>query len=464
MVIRKRPEMNFVKSSFRLILLQSIFLLGICVEGNVETQLFDPGFLEGDCNYHSLTAASDGKLYFSVSTHQEESSARIFQFDPESEKTKQVGDLEDILGTQIDRETPHGKIHSGLIEHEGYLYFATHTSSYDGNLPNLNPKGRSPYPGGHFVRYHLKSGKFEAIAKLQLPNEGIITMKLDKQTETLYGLTWPTGLLISYNLKDKQLRNWGATQERGEWGHLGSEWSFICRKLGIDGQGTLYGSTDRGRVWNLNTSKQRPIYYSTDLDLNSVVPDRDPAFKILPEPHYYWQGWRTILWNEKTNSFWGLHGGSTQLFEYSPSKNSLSSIHSFKADGVSQDSQRNPMRTQLGFMLGPNNTLYYLGHAPGQKVQGRVDLKSSVHLLTYQIDSKSFMDHGPLTLETGRRIFFTESIAMGADGHLYTVAWVETIDPTQGKKIRAARRQAGPAETDEIAYEIQLVQLEKLKL
>ena len=53
---------------------------------------------------------------------------------------------------------------------------------------------------------------------------------------------------------------------------------------------------------------------------------------------------------------------------------------------------------------------------------------------------------------------------MGADGHLYTVAWVETIDPTQGKKIRAARRQAGPAETDEIAYEIQLVQLEKLKL
>ena len=456
--------MNFIKSPYRLILHQVIFLFGICAEGNVETRLFDPGYLEGDCNYHSLTAASDGKLYFAISTHQAESSARIYRLDPTSGKTKQVGDLGEILGTQTDRETPHGKIHSGLIEHEGYLYFATHTSSYDGNLPNLNPEGRSPFPGGHFVRYHLNTSTFEALAQLQLPNEGIITMQLDKQTETLYGLTWPTGLLISYNHKDKQLRNWGATQERGEWGHLGSEWSFICRKLGIDGQGTLYGSTDKGRVWNLDTEKQRPIYYSTNLDLNEVGPNRDPAFKILPEAHYYWQGWRTILWNEKTNSFWGLHGGSTQLFEYSPSKNSLSSIHSFKAKGIPQTHQRNPFRIQLGFMLGPNNTLYYLGHAPSLKAQGRTDLKSSVHLLTYQIDSKKIKDHGPLTSATGRRIFFTESIEMGADGHLYTVAWVETIDSTRAKEIRAARGQAGPAETDENAYEIQLVQLEKLKL
>lgn len=447
----------------RLTLVLSLFCWIQNIKGQVQTRVFDPGYLEGDCNYHSLTAASDGYIYFSVSTHQPNSSARIYQFNPENESIIQIGDLGEILGTQVQTETPHGKIHSGLEEHEGYLYLATHTSSYDGNLPNMNPaSGRSRYPGGHFIRYHLKSGEFEDLAQLQLPNEGIITMELNRATNTLYGLTWPTGLLISFNLENKRLSNWGATQDRGEWGHLGSEWSFICRKLGIDSTGTVYGSTDTGRIWHLDTKKQRPLFYSDTNYLSAVAPVREPDFEIRPEPHYYWQGWRTILWNPNTESFWGLHGGSTELFEFQPNTDALRPIRSFRAQGVSQSSQRNPLRTQLGFTLGPNNTLLYLGHAPGIEVEGRSRLKSSVHLISYQIDDQIFEDHGALMTEDGRRIFFTESLELAPDGHLYTVAWVETVDPYQSKQVRQARGQAGPAETDEIIYEIQLVQLEKL--
>lgn len=190
---------------------------------------------------------------------------------------------------------------------------------------------------------------------------------------------------------------------------------------------------------------------------------QEEGFTILTEPHYYWRGWRTILWNPDTESFWGLHGGSTHLFEYNPEEQMLRSVRSFRPNSISQTSQRNPLRTQLGFMLGPNNTLLYLAHAPGIPVKGRGDLKSSVHLLSYQIDEDRFHDHGPLVTEDGRRIFFTESIELGQDGHLYTVAWVETIDPTQAQKVRIARGQVGPAETDDILYEIQLVQLEKME-
>lgn len=458
---RRYKSSNWIRATLFL----SLFCFIQSIQGSVETRIFDPGYLEGDCNYHSIKAASDGYIYFSVSTHQPRSSARIYRFQPQTEKTELVGDLGEILNTDVEKEIPHGKIHSELYEHKGSLYFATHTSSYDGNLPDMRPKdGRSRYPGGHFMRYDLESGQFESLAQLQMPNEGMITMTLNRATETLYSLTWPTSLLVSYQLDEKLLHNWGATQNRGEWGHLGSEWSFICRKLAVDNLGTLYGSTDTGRIWKLDTDQQRPLFYLDGLNVNEVPPFQEENFSILPEPHYYWQGWRTILWNPNTESFWGLHGGSTHLFELNPKNQLLRSVRSLRPQGIPQNAQRNPFRTQLGFMLGPNNTLLYLAHAPGIPVEGRRDLKTSVHLLSYQIDEDRFQDHGPLVTEDGRRIFFTESIELGQDGHLYTVAWVETINPSQAQKVRMARGQTGPTETDDILYEIQLVQLEKLDL
>ncbi len=50
-------------------------------------------------------------------------------------------------------------------------------------------------------------------------------------------------------------------------------------------------------------------------------------------------------------------------------------------------------------------------------------------------------------------------ILIGPDDHIYSVAWVETIDPRQMRKIQAARGKAVPAETKEAIYEIQLLRL-----
>ncbi len=426
----------------------------------IPVRLFDPGYLQGDCNYHSLTAASDGKLYFSVSTHEPRSAARLFRFDPVSESMEQIGDLAEILGQDPAKEILHGKIHTPLIEHDGWLYFSTHTSSYRGSLPNMRPdNGRVPYPGGHFMRYNLATGAYEDLANLGLPNEGIITMALEPESETLYGLTWPTGLLLSYNLEDRLLLNWGAVQQRGEWGHPGTDWNFICRDLAVDGDGVLYGSTDTGRIWKFDTEDPRPVSFYKDLDLAAVAPVQEEGFSLPEETHYFWHNWRAISWNPNTGSFWGIQGGSTQLFEFIPSTGVLRSVASLRADGVPRLARRSAYRSQLGFMLGPDNTLFYLAHAPGESVDGRMDIKTSVHLLTYRIDTGEVTDHGPLETSTGERVFFTESIAIGPDDHLYTVAWVESIDPEQQETIRAARGAEGPDETDQVIYRIQLVQL-----
>ncbi len=443
-------------------------LLSVSVAGaqpsdsDVRVEIFDPGYLQGDSNYHSVTAASDGMIYFSVNSHHPHASVRLFRFDPADETIDLVGDVTEVLGVDPSAELPHGKIHTALTEYGGYLYFATHTSQYVGSLPNMSPTdGRRPYEGGHFMRFSLKTGQFEDLAHLGLPSEGIITMAVDTANDILYGLTWPTGLLLSYDLERGYLHNWGAIQERGEWGRLGADWNFINRKLAIDPAGKLYGSTDSGRIWRFDAGEHRPVVYLDPLSNDQIPPVQDSHFVVEPVPHFWWRNWRTILWNPNTESFWGLHGGSTQLFEFRPQEGLLRSVRTMRAKGVGND-RRNPFRTQLGFTLGPDNTLYYLAHGPEQPIEGRRSLGSSVHLITYNIDSEEFVDHGALIGPNERRVFFSESLELAPDGSMYSVAWVETIDPERMAEVQAARGLAVPEETKDAIYEMQLVRLPPL--
>ncbi|MCL4218179.1 MAG: hypothetical protein KJ052_14410, partial [Candidatus Hydrogenedentes bacterium] len=51
----------------------------------IRCQFFQPDFTIGDSNYHSLVAASDGNLYFSIDTHNIDYACRFYSFDPKTE-------------------------------------------------------------------------------------------------------------------------------------------------------------------------------------------------------------------------------------------------------------------------------------------------------------------------------------------------------------------------------------------
>lgn len=93
--------------------------------GRIQAQLFDPGYLQGDSNYHSITVASDGLIYFSINTHHPHSSARLYKFNPADETIELVGDITQVLGEDVNQQVRHGKIHTPLVEHDGYLYCAS---------------------------------------------------------------------------------------------------------------------------------------------------------------------------------------------------------------------------------------------------------------------------------------------------------------------------------------------------
>ena len=56
-------------------------------------------------------------------------------------------------------------------------------------------------------------------------------------------------------------------------------------------------------------------------------------------------------------------------------------------------------------------------------------------------------------------MFFAESIAIGKDVHIYSVAWVEVVDTERANALNSARTEGSPAETKGMVYEMLLVQL-----
>ena len=424
------------------------------LKGHIEADLFQPDFLVGDSNYNALTAASDGRIHFVVNTHNNDFGCRYYIFEPETETITLVGKLDEVLQEPAATHVPQGKVHTPLFEHKGKIWFATHTSYYHGELPEFDSKGKAPYSGGHFMSYDLQTGQFADLA-LGVPGEGIITLAMDTQREVLYGLTWPSGLLVTYDIGKKDVRCWGGVQGRGEWGEHPWEWDRICRMLAVAPSGEVYGSTMYGRIWKFDPAMYNPVTYLDGLDLCRVPLSQSAAETKKGD---FQNDWRAIAWNPATKSFWGIIWETTTLFEFDPSANYLRSIDELRPEAY-RGMPRNPEISQLGFMLGPNNTLFYLAHGPEVAIENRPPAQSGLYLLTYDIDRGKLTNHGPILSRDGRRVFFAESIAIGGKGdHIYTVAWVEVTDPARRGEIAAARA-FGPAETAQMVYEILLVRL-----
>jgi len=107
------------------------------------------------------------------------------------------------------------------------------------------------------MRYHPGSGTFEHLASIPLENEGLITLEMDKAGNRLIALTWPSGILFTYDIPNDRLLQFGATNE--------------------------------GRIWEFDPARQRPVEVIKGLSLDSVPPVAEASFEITEDPHFFWR-------------------------------------------------------------------------------------------------------------------------------------------------------------------------------
>lgn len=404
--------------------------------GVLIAQSYFSGFEKAHDTYNAMSTASDGKVYYILSSNTLEA-GRIYRYDPDTDKTEFLADLNEICGEKDAKAVPQGKSHSRLYEMNGKLYLATHVGYYemiDGieRLPVNAPEGYKLYPGGHILSYDLSSGEFEDLA-LVPGTEGLVTMTMDTKRGQIYAITWPTGRFIHYDVAKNEIKDLGTFSGNGEAGIVGEDYRVLCRSMVIDPRdGAVYSSTAEGDIFKYNPEEgsfQKMKEINLKLDYFGSY---DPA-----RPGSMGYNWRKIFWYEPEGVAYGVHGNSGYLFRFDPQKPTIEIIDRI----TSEPSKRSGMFDQftygyLGFILGPDKeTIYYLTGGPiyenGELIKGDDSIYvgakglENLHLVTYNIPRKEYKDHGAIFYENGSRPTYVNCIAVDKYGAVYTLARFE---------------------------------------
>jgi len=425
----------------------SALVLAVAVHAASETttparliaRVYDSGFAEAHDTYNGIGVASDGRIYYVLSSERHDVAAQMFALDPISGRPRRVADLDEATGQKGRHLIAQGKSHVNFVEVGGKLYFATHIGFYsivDGmETMGIPPAGFSRYPGGHLLSYDLATGRTEDLATAP-EQEGILTMNVDGRRGRIYALTWPTGVFFRHDLASRETKTLGRFFEKGENGKA-SEYRTICRSLAVDpDDGSVYFTRGEGTIFRYRYERDAVEPVAGDDLKKDYFGQYDPA-----SPGTMAYNWRQTAYRAADRVFYGVHGNSGYLFAFDPRAERVQVLDRI----TSEPSRRSGMFDQfsygyLGFTLGPDGrTLYYLTGGPVYKDGRRVAGKSStakgeakgtedLHLVTYDIPERRYTDHGAVFYEDGGRPSYVNSIAVGRDGTVYTIARIPKAD------------------------------------
>jgi hypothetical protein len=403
---------------------------------------YNSGFPQAHDTYNGMGCASDGRIYYVLSSESIEVGGRMFCFDPKTQRIQTVGDLTEACGEKGLSAIPQGKSHVNFVEANGRLYFSTHTGYYSivegKETMGIPPAGWKPYPGGHLLAYDLKSGQFEDFGVA--PNrEGVLTMNMDTQRGRIFALTWPSGIFFRYDLATKNQKSFGKQCAEGEDG-VGPTYRTVCRSIAVDlDDGSAYFTTSEGTILRYNAATDSVAPVEGEDMKKDYFGLYDPT-----SPGHMGYNWRQTFWRAQDKMIYGVHGNSGCLFRFDPRAPRLEVLDRI----TSEPSKRCGMFDQfsygyLGFApSGDSQTIYYLTGAPiysdGKRVTGKSKTAmgeakglEDLHLITWHIPTGRYADHGAIFYEDGQRPLYVNSIAVGRDGTVYFLARITEQSKTR---------------------------------
>ena len=374
-----------------------------------------PGLHEMDGNWAALFAASDGKVYAGLAYHG--GGGHLVYYDSKADRMHDVGNLTELAGEANLRRGPQSKIHAKFGEgKDGRIYFGTHGGLWWNYARFATEEG---YPGAHWMAFDPKTGRVEDFGVGPV-NEGGNTGAYDPQFNRIYGLTHPRGHFVYYDV---------ATRKAVDKGRI-NNFESICRTLGIDDEGYVYGSFGQGQIYRYNPRNDEIT------ELSVRVPVREKGISLGRDYDKSETAWRTVVWDRQTRRFYGIDESATILFSFDPRAGKDGEVRRLGQLSIPEfDDRRDIPYATLSLTLGRDRKLYY-GASGREFDYGGSAGVAAAHLITWDLNGGRREDLGEMLLEDGSRVLGVNAADTGADGTVYMVGAIE-VRPQAGKPVEA---------------------------
>lgn len=395
------------------------FVNGFAASNTVTVQYrYFTGLAQMDGNWAALKAASDGKVYVGLACHG--CDGHLAFYDSKTDKMFDVGDLTRLCGESGLRMGPQSKIHAKMGEgSDGRIYFATHGGWWFDYARFGTPEG---YPGAHYMAYDPKSGHVQDFG-IGPRYEGINTGAYDPKFNRIYGLTHPRGHFVYYDVAT------GAKVDKGRM----NNWDSICRTLGIDDEGNVYGNFGKGQVFKYDPRTD------SIRELSVQLPIRQKGLSLGRDYNKSETAWRVVVWDHETRKFYGVEESATILFSFDPYAGPDGKVQRLGEMCIPEfTNSRDVPYATLSLTLGHDRKLFYAAAGKEFDYGGSAGLAAS-HLIRYDLGTGKTEDLGEMHTPDGRPVIGTNAADTGPDGTVYFVGAItveaDASEQNSGGKI-----------------------------
>ena len=367
-----------------------------------------------DGQWFGIRYASDGNVYFASSTHSAHHGAAFFKYNPATQEVTMLAeDITKICG-EDPQTNPQGKLHSDIVEANGWLYMSTHFSS---ELPGAYDK----WTGAHVIGYQLSTGKFRDYGVVHPNYTSYAGIGVDARRHFLY-------VVVTGQVKGQVTYIYRIDTETGEKRNLG--------KVGEDFTSSFGLFVDRhGDVW-LSLSGQNGDLLCVRGATGKIerFPNALPQLYLWNEakvnPSKQAQSERFIAWMQPVNGDQAVftlsfYGG--MLYQFDSSRPIASAFQNIAHIGY----------TDLGLAVGNRRVYYYqranraYGHQ-GDQLGGNL---KDFHLLSVALDrDHAITDHGLLRDQDGRLAWRAPGMQTDGKGLVFMIGDWWTLPGESGSK------------------------------
>jgi hypothetical protein len=392
-----------------------------------------------DGQWQGMIAASDGACYFGSSTHSSLHGSSFFKFEPATRKlTVLAEDMTKICGEDSSKTPPQGKIHSPIVEYDGWLYFTTHLSNYW--EPAL-----SNYTGAHVVGYELSTGRFRDFGVVRKRYTIYSAINVDTINRKLYVFVVPFSSVDVENDGSHLYQLDIGTGEKVDLGLVGQKQRSSAYYFFIDTEGncwfTLWKnhwplSWDHGDLYQFDPRAKAIKCHKNVLPMGKLAPDGAPAAEKL-QTERSWSWAEALPGNEKClfNTGW-LGGGDERLWIFDPKKDIE------RGDAFQPLAYIGP--TFLGIAFDKKDRVYFIQYenlsdarthwteAVRDYPREDIHFQDDLHLRSIGLGSSSenrVIDHGRIVDQNQRHVSMIEALAADSEGNVFMLGSWDALGP-----------------------------------